>query len=439
MVMKQFLKSHRRQALVIFLLLLIFGVGSASGYFFRAKQEGISLFRFIPRDTYLTFLDEVYDKIQENYWDKISDEQLSHLFQLGAEKLTGAPQVLSTNNKEGVEKMVAGIIKELEEEKKKEFSVQLADIVLANLEPFGHSRLYTKKSEKALSNQVQNINPEVNQYDILGIEKNASQDELNLAYEEKANQLESLKEASPEAEQEYEKLQQAYKVLGDESNRQLYDQSGVEPTMDYKLVRPTIFWLHIKKFSPTTFDELKRVTEKVDDQAGLDTLILDLRDNIGGSIDGLPSFLGPFIGADQYAYQFFHQGERTDFKTTTGWLPSLVRYKKVVILVNEGTQSSAEVMAAALKKYNVGVLVGTPTKGWGTVEKVFPLERQIDSSEKYSVFLVHSLTLGDDGQPIQDRGVKPLINTTNAGWENELLDYFNYPELVQAIKEILQS
>ena len=209
--------------------------------------------------------------------------------------------------------------------------------------------------------------------------------------------------------------------------------------MDYKLIRPQIFWLHIKKFSPTTFDELKRVTEGVDDQSGLDTLILDLRDNVGGAIDGLPYFLGPFIGTDQYAYQFFHQGEKTDFKTRTGWLPSLVRYKKVVILVNENTQSSAEVMVATLKKYNAGVVVGTPTKGWGTVERVFPLESQIGPDEEYSVFLVHSLTLRDDGQPIQDKGVDPLININNPGWEQELLTYFNYPELVEAVKEILQS
>ncbi|KPJ70546.1 hypothetical protein AMJ51_01600 [Microgenomates bacterium DG_75] len=171
----------------------------------------------------------------------------------------------------------------------------------------------------------------------------------------------------------------------------------------------------------------------------LDTLILDLRDNVGGAIDGLPYFLGPFIGAEQYAYQFYHQGEKTDFKTRTGWLPSLVRYKKVVVLVNEGTQSSAEVMAATLKRYNVGVVVGASTKGWGTVEKVFALKTQIDPNEKYSMFLVHSLTLRDDGEPIQDKGVDPTININNPGWEEQLMAYFNYPELVEAVKEILSG
>jgi hypothetical protein len=435
-------KIQRRQILVlggILLILLVFGIGSASGYLFGSRQGKLGIFPSTQEDIYLVFLAEVYDKIQENYWDFVSDEQLSHLFQLGAEKLTGSPRTLKSNDKEGVKQMVVEVIKDLDEGKKKEFTVQLVDIVLANLKPFGHSRLYTQKLEQDLKNQVSNINPDVDQYDVLGVKKEASQDELKLAYEKKVSELEPKKDESEEAKQEYERVQQAYNVLGEEEDRKIYDESGVEPTMDYKLIRPQILWLHLNKFSPTTFDELKRVTEKVDKGESLDTLILDLRDNIGGAIDGLPYFLGPFIGAEQYAYQFYHQGEKTDFKTRIGWLPSLVRYKKVVVLVNEGTQSSAEVMAATLKRYNVGVVVGAPTKGWGTVEKVFALDTQIDPNEKYSMFLVHSLTLRDDGEPIQDKGVDPLININDAGWESQLMDYFNYPDLVTAIKEILQS
>ena len=98
-------------------------------------------------------------------------------------------------------------------------------------------------------------------------------------------------------------------------------------------------------------------------------------------------------------------------------MPGLIRYKRMVVLINNQTQSTAELMAAVIKKYNVGVVVGTPSKGWGTIEKVFPLTKQIDppsgeagQSEKYSIFLVHSLTLREDGQPIEGNGVLPTIN-----------------------------
>ena len=198
--MRQAVKTYWRQVLgVILLLLLIFGFGSASGYFFRSKQEGTGLFQASQKDPYLRFLGEVYDKVQENYWEKISDEQLSQLFQLGAEKLTGGPKTLKPENKEGVEKMAGGILKDLEEEKKKEFTAKLADIVLVNLKPFGHSRLYTQKSEQDLENRVKNINPEVDQYEVLGAQKEAGHEQIKIAYEEKVEELEAQKVASPEA------------------------------------------------------------------------------------------------------------------------------------------------------------------------------------------------------------------------------------------------
>jgi len=118
---------------------------------------------------------------------------------------------------------------------------------------------------------------------------------------------------------------------------------------------------------------------------------------------------------------------------------SLVRYKKVVILINENTQSSAEVMAAVLKKYNVGAVVGTHTKGWGTVEKVYPMDNQIDTNQKFSLFLVSYVTLREDNQPIEGRGVDPMIDTTSKDWQKELLTMFGDSGLVKVVEEIIKG
>lgn len=389
-----------------------------------------------PKNVYLTFLFEVYDKIKENYWDKITDEQLTDLYTLGTEKLTGQALV-KPKDKTSLQNSLVKVLDNLQtEQKKKEFTAALADLVLANLGPFGRSRLYSQKEETDLKNRVENKNPGVDQYQVLGLKKGASSEEIKKVYEEKKQEVE--KDKSPEAQQKLAQINNAYGVLANESNRKVYDQSGVEPTMESKLLRPNIFYLHIKKFSPTTIDELVRITNQVDKGDVLNSLILDLRDNVGGAIDGLPYFIGPFIGNDQYAYQFLHQGEKQDFKTKIGWLPSLVRYKRVVILINEGTQSTAEVMAAALKKYNVGIVVGTPTKGWGTVEKVFNINQQIAKAEKYSIFLVHSLTLREDGQPIEGKGVEPVINIKTPNWETLLYPYFHDNDLIATVKEVIK-
>lgn len=428
----------------IFLLVLIpflIIAGTAGGYLVGNKKIDPKkiVAPAIPKDRHIAFLSEVYDKIKENYWDNITDEQLTNIYVLGTEKLTGQPQSTKPKDKQSLQKMLGKILKDLkEEEEKKQFTVSLADIVLANLQPFGRSRLYGQKEETALKNTVENKNPEIDQYEVLGVDKKASSEQIAQAFEKKSTELK--KESAPGAKQELSQLNKAFQTLSDEGNRNTYDQSGAEPTMEHRLVKPNVYYIRVDKFSPTTVQELLRVTEKVDSKDdSLNSLIIDLRDNVGGAIDGLPYFLGPFIGMDQYAYQFYHQGEKEDFKTKIGWLPGLIRYKKVVVLINENTQSSAEVMAATFKKYNVGVLVGTKTKGWGTVEKVFSIDQQIDPLEKYSLFLVHSLTLRDDGQPIEGMGVEPLINIEGSNWEKELNAYFNSPELISAVKEVWKN
>jgi len=423
---------------LLIIILLVAG-GAAGGWFYRGRSiSSLPREKEKAKSKYLAFTMEVYDKIKDNYWEKTTDEGLAKIYLLAIEKIIGRPQHLKESNRQNLEKKIEEVLSLLEsEEKKKEFTVKLADIVLANLKPFGRSRLYLKKDEIALRNNVNN-KTNVDHYQVLGIEKNATQKEIEKAYQEKAEKLAKEKDQSKEAEQEYQAVAQAHKVLSDQEARRLYDTAGIEPTIDYQIIGSRILHLHLTKFSPTTMEDLQRVTEKADHDP-LDTLIFDLRDNIGGAIDGLPYFLGPFIGNDQYAYQFLHQGEREDFKTKVGWMNSLVRYKKVVILINEGTQSSAEVMASVLKKYNVGVLVGRTTKGWGTVEKVFKLENQIDDHEEYSIFLAHSLTLREDGQPIEGKGVDPLISIDNPNWEKELNQYFNDQEIVDAVKEVLKD
>jgi uncharacterized protein YneF (UPF0154 family) len=417
------------------IVVLALAVGGAGGYFYQQKQTSSSSILGEEDNPHLAFTEEVYHKIKDNYWQSVSEEELVSLFLLGIEKLTGQPQNPKEKNRQTLLANLKKILKQIEnEETKEEFIVQLNNLVLNNLEPFGRSHLYSQKEEQELSNMVRNITDQ-DHYQTLGIDQKADQEKIEKTYQNLKQKLSG--KDTPEAQEKLAQINQAYEVLKDNEARQLYDVSGVEPTMSYQLINDSIFHIHLKKFSPTTFDELQRVSQKVQGQPGVETLIFDLRDNIGGAIDNLPYFLGPFIGQDQYAYQFFHQDEKTDYKTRTGWLPSLVQYKKVIILINENSQSSAEVMASVLKKYNVGVLVGNTTRGWGTVERVFKLDNQIGSHQTYSMFLVHSLTLREDGQPIEGLGVDPHIFISKDNWQKELFSYLPDQNIINAVAQIL--
>ncbi len=367
------LKERIKKILLPALLILVFAAGIIGGYFYFESHEKNEVFK---KDIYANFAAEVYETVKNNYWEKISDDELSDLFRLGAEKITSLPQILDPANEQGVEKIVLRITKDMPTDKKKDFSVSLANIVLTNLKPFNRSQLYSQKQTIELSQNVRNINPQTGK---------------------------------------------------------------TEPTVFSNLITPDILHLRLTKLSPQSFDEFQKAADEIDKTSSPTSLILDLRGNVGGDIDLLQYFLGPFIGENQYAYEFFHQGDYKPFKTSTGWLSSLVRYKKVVILVDKETQSSAELMASVLKKYNVGILMGKQTKGWGTVENTFPIKQQLDVSEKYSVFLAHSLTIADDNQPIEGRGVAPVIGLDNPDWQKELLAYFNYQPLITAIQTILNE
>ena len=437
---KKHIREHKKRYLIILgilILILIFGGGTGIGYFYSKSHKNSEAKPVVETENiYATFLLEIYDKVQENYWNKISDEELSNLYRLAAEKLLGAPQNLESNDKKGLNDMLNRIVKPLDENKKKEFSAQLANLVLINLKPFGRSALYTQKLKQDLGNKVQNINPENDLYATLGAQEGATQKELDDAYARKIAELTPEIE-KPEIKEKMEKVEYAYKVLSDAKTKERYDESGTEPTVLGKLLNAEILYLYMSRVSPTTLDDLRRETDNFDSGDALNTLILDLRGNIGGSLDMLPYLLGPFIGPNRYAFEIFQQGNYEPLKTKFGWLPTLVRYKRVVVLIDGDTQSSAEVIATALKEYNVGVLVGTKTKGWGTIEKVYELNNQITDDEQYSIFLVNHLTVRDDNQPIEGNGVEPTININDPNWKNQLNAYFNDNGLIKVVEQTI--
>lgn len=429
----------------ILIIFSVFIIGLGGGLVLANKQEQIPLLnKVIPQNEeesnhYLAFLKGVRETILENYWDTINEEQFTMLHVRAIEQLTAQPLGDRVKTYDELDAELLTIIEQYpDDEIREEFVTQLADMVLANLEPFGRSRLYSTQLEQELVERVSNIDPEADHYQALEVDKGASDEEIEQAYQQQKEELEA--DDSPEAQEKLAQVEAARQTLADPVTRERYDVAGVNPTMEWRLLSPQIFYLRIKQFSPTTVQELLEVTEKVDDQDDeLDTLILDLRGNFGGAIDSLPYFLGPFIGNNQYAYQFLQQEKTTDYKTRTGWLPTLVRYKKVVVLIDDKVQSSAEVMADVIKRYNVGVLVGTNTMGWGTVERVFPLEKQLNDKEEYSVFLVHHLTLRSDGAPIEGNGVEPMVDISQPNWQRELYRYFSDQELVDAVESLIST
>ncbi|PIR41546.1 MAG: hypothetical protein COV31_00350 [Candidatus Yanofskybacteria bacterium CG10_big_fil_rev_8_21_14_0_10_46_23] len=426
------MSGHRQNIKRSILALVIIIAGLAVAFLLTTARPAATSYNQ-PQEA---FIAELYDLIQEKYWDTADDARLTDLFQRALEKTFETQISLQTNDKAGLISALPEILGEAPDEATLKKLALAADITLTNLEPFGRSRLFSQKQQQELSDRVRNVDPQIDLFSEIGVPKEASEEEIATAYNQKIAELQA-EPATEATEQKLALLSRAFETLGDETSRKQYTETGAEATVVGKYLAPEVFYLKIKQFSPETFNEFIRVANASAEDGSGDAIIIDLRGNIGGAVDTLPYFLGPFIGNNQYAYDFFHQGEYTPYKTKVGWLESLVPFKKVAILIDSQSQSSAEIMAATLKKYNVGTLIGTTTRGWGTIEQVFPLEHQISPTETYSAFLVHSLTLRNDNQPIEGRGVDPTIDINNPAWTKELAVYFGESPINREIEKLL--
>lgn len=425
---------------MIALIVILLTTTAYGGYMYFEKtppSEKKGVYKTKEEDNvYVRFEMEAYDSILKNYWYKMKDEEMTQLFQLSLQKAGGLPEVpvAVTQDRAGVATMIHDVFSKLpDDEARKKLAVDTLIVATYNLQPVGRNGLLSKKQETELRQNVSNINPSKDLYKDIGVEKGAPVEKVEEVYKEKVAVLEKVN--TPEAKVELEKISYARKVLTNENNKKLYDERQIEPTVAGKIMGSTLY-LAISKISPSTLQEFGMIIENASTTKNLDSMIIDFRGNIGGSLDFLLYFLGLFIGQNQYAFDLFKQDEYQVQRTTLVKYDGLSRYKEVAIMVDQMSQSTAELTTATFKKFNLAHVVGERTRGWGTVENTYPLETIIDPNESYSLFLVNSLTLREDNLPIEGRGVEPDINIKSSTWRSDLKNVFRNQSLIRALSEV---
>lgn len=390
-----------------------------------------------PKNKYALFAIEVHDKIMEHYWSTIDEAQLVTYYTRVAQHILGHTLVPQPTTRDTLfSALTEAVVNLPTDEERQTFVVTLSENVLQGLEPVGRSGLYTKKATEDLANRVHNVDPNADLYNDLGVEKGASHEQIAAAAEIKQQELTEKAKIDAAAKEELEKVVYAEEVLTDTQKKERYDTIGALPTVFSRQLPNGVEHVYIAQFSPSTYEELVRALEQIPEETVSRGLILDLRGNIGGSLDIVPYMLGPFIGAGNHAFSLFSKEVQDPIMTTTNALAHLKPYTNLVVLADQDTQSSGEVFVSTLKKYNVGVVVGTTTRGWGTVERIFSIDNQISDKESYGMFLVHSLTLGDNNQPIEGRGVTPHIVVGEDTWKEKLYTYGSTAALAQTVESI---
>lgn len=168
-----------------------------------------------------------------------------------------------------------------------------------------------------------------------------------------------------------------------------------------RIIEGNIGYVKIAEFQERTGADLKEVIKKLR-QEGAKSLVIDLRNNPGGlldaSVDTADLFLSPGTmivyteGRDPAKRMEFKAKKRTDFDDLA-----------LVVLVNKGSASAAEIFAGAVKDNKRGLVIGETTFGKGSVQTVIPLK---DGS---ALRLTTAAYFTPSGKNLRDKGIEPDI------------------------------
>lgn len=164
-------------------------------------------------------------------------------------------------------------------------------------------------------------------------------------------------------------------------------------------------------YTSTTRDVQKLVKELQTEN--IDGLVLDLRNNGGGSLTEAIDLTGLFIKSGPVVQV---KNSANKIETLTDDNPSLVYNGPLVVLTNRFSASASEIFAGAIQDYNRGVVVGESTYGKGTVQTVINLNRFInDPNNKVGELkITFQKFYRVTGSSTQHKGVTPDIQLPTA-------------------------
>jgi carboxyl-terminal processing protease len=170
-----------------------------------------------------------------------------------------------------------------------------------------------------------------------------------------------------------------------------------------EMLEPGYAYLRISQFSETTGDDLNSSMKDLRKHNGapLKGLVLDMRDNPGGVLEAAVAVADAFLDSGVIVTA---KGRTADSKFEMDATPGdVLNGAPIIVLVNGGSASAAEIVAGALKDQHRAKLMGRTTFGKGSVQTIIPL------SDDRAVKLTTSLYFTPSGVSINHRGIAPDI------------------------------
>ena len=178
--------------------------------------------------------------------------------------------------------------------------------------------------------------------------------------------------------------------------RSAIELAGLPPP---RMMGGAIGWIRIPQFDERTPEELDRALRELLN-SGMRALVLDLRDNPGGLMQSAADSTARFLPRGARVAETRGRTE-DDRRLFLARAPVRPFPGPMVVLVNEGSASAAEVMAGALQDHGRARLVGTRTFGKAMVQSILPL------GEDWAARLTTAVYYTPKGRMIHGQGIEP--------------------------------
>jgi carboxyl-terminal processing protease len=190
----------------------------------------------------------------------------------------------------------------------------------------------------------------------------------------------------------------------------------VQKSVKAKIVEPGYAWLRISQFQEPTLDDMAaKIVALYKQDPSLKGLVLDLRNDPGGLLQGAIGVSAAFLPKDSEIVStngqlpdskqsFYGRAEYYSLRgdgDALAKLPAAVKSVPLVVLVNTGSASASEIVAGALQDYKRAVIIGSQTFGKGSVQTIRPLTN--DAAVKLTTARYYTPT----GRSIQAKGIVP--------------------------------
>lgn len=169
-------------------------------------------------------------------------------------------------------------------------------------------------------------------------------------------------------------------------------------------VEKDVGYIRIIQFTEQTYDDLKKAISDIQAQVAdskLKGYILDLRLNPGGLLDQAVSVSDAFLNKGEIVST--RGRERQDIMRFDAHAGDLTHGKPIVVLINGGSASAAEIVAGALQDHRRATILGTRSFGKGSVQTIIPL------GENGALRLTTALYYTPSNRSIQGKGITPDI------------------------------